>query len=104
MRVEMLPEECKDNRRWTSLKNSVNERGYKKGNLKAGCPFLYYYFPVPVDMVDIHQQILMTDFTIFALSATLASIAFWISSKSKTLVTIPFKLILPPATASIAIG
>ena len=45
-----------------------------------------------------------TAFTMFALSATLLSIAFWISSKSNTSVTMPFRLTRPAATASIAMG
>ena len=45
-----------------------------------------------------------TALTILALSATLRSMAFWMSSKSKISVTMPFKLTFPAATASIAMG
>ena len=49
-------------------------------------------------------EIFTTDFTMSALSLTLRSIAFWMSSKSKILVTTPFTLTFPVATASIAMG
>lgn len=51
-----------------------------------------------------YLAILTTAFTMLLLSETLRSIAFCMSSKSKMSETIPFKLTLPVATASIAIG
>ena len=58
--------------------------------------------------VDGHAQpsfaIFTTALTMLALSDTLLSMAFWMSSKSKMLVTIPFKFTFPAATASIAMG
>lgn len=55
-------------------------------------------------VVRFYFVILTTALTILALSDILLSIAFCISLKSKILVTIPFRFILPAETASIAIG
>ena len=52
----------------------------------------------------VSSAIFTTALTMLALSEMLLSMAFWMSSKSKMLVTIPFRLILPEATASIAMG
>ena len=60
--------------------------------------------PFGFDITDTFYEIFTTDFTMSALSLTLRSIAFWMSSKSKTLVTTPFTLTFPVATASMAMG
>ena len=52
----------------------------------------------------VSSAIFTTALTMLALSEMLLSMAFWMSSKSKMLVTMPFRLILPEATASIAMG
>ena len=60
--------------------------------------------PAPLCDFLIYLAIFTTALTMLALSATLRSMAFWMSSKSKMSVTMPFKFTLPEATASMAMG